>query len=797
MELQKNTKTLAAPRPAPKSEPVIILKGLLKPDSDPEKPKEEEMPDQVMIDAIRAKRERMRQVGASNHGEADGLSDDEPEFRGRTGLVVADSGKKDLIPDRAMIDAIRAKRERMRQAGAAAPDYIALDGGSNHGEAEGLSDEEPEFRGRIGLVGESGKKGVFEDVEKSVVVEDDEDEEDRIWEEEQFRKAFGKRRDEGVAMVDSGSRDRYVHPMVEVAQYPNVGGLHPGPSIGGFPGSNVMSISQHAEVTRNALRENVMRLKESRGRTLASLSITDDNMSASVLKVTSLEKALSAAGEKFIFMQKLREFVSIICDILQDKGPYIEELEAEMQQLQEQHAASMLERRSADNKDEIIEVEAAINAAMSVFNKGGNTSTMIEVATKAAQAATNATNEQIDLPVKLDEFDRDINLQKQMDITRRADARKRRKAQTDAKRRSSMEIDGPHQRIEGESSTDESDSEIAAYESNKDMLLQTAEQIFSDAADEYSQLSAVMERFESWKKDYPASYQDAYMSLSIPSIFSPYVRLELLKWDPLHKDTDFIDMKWHLLLYNYGIEDEDDISPDDADANLVPQLVEKVAVPILHHAIAQCWDLLSTSETKNAVVAMELVVRYLPSSSKALVELVSVLHDRIVDAIDNLTVPTWSPLVMKVVPHAAHVAAYRFGTSVRLLRNVSRWNKVIALPVLEQLALDELLSGKILPHLRSIESSVHDAITRTERVIASISDVWSGQSVAGHPSPKLQPLVNYLLSLGRTLEKKHVTVAMESETSGLPRRLIKMLVELNEYDHARSISRNFNIKVAL
>jgi hypothetical protein len=35
------------------------------------------------------------------------------------------------------------------------------------------------------------------------------------------------------------------------------------------------------------------------------------------------------------------------------------------------------------------------------------------------------------------------------------------------------------------------------------------------------------------------------MALSVPAIFSPYVRLELLKWDPLHEDVDFFDMKWY------------------------------------------------------------------------------------------------------------------------------------------------------------------------------------------------------------------------------------------------------------
>lgn len=50
---------------------------------------------------------------------------------------------------------------------------------------------------------------------------------------------------------------------------------------------------------------------------MMSLANTEDNLSSSLLKVTSLEISLSAAGEKFLFMQKLREFVSVICEFLQ------------------------------------------------------------------------------------------------------------------------------------------------------------------------------------------------------------------------------------------------------------------------------------------------------------------------------------------------------------------------------------------------------------------------------------------------------------------------------------------------
>lgn len=48
--------------------------------------------------------------------------------------------------------------------------------------------------------------------------------------------------------------------------------------------------------------------------------------------------------------------------------------------------------------------------------------------------------------------------------------------------------------------------------------------------------------------------------------------------------------------------------------------------------------------------------------------------------------------------------------SVHLMKNISLWKGILALPVLEKLALDELLSGKILPHLQSIVSDIHDGL---------------------------------------------------------------------------------------
>lgn len=183
---------------------------------------------------------------------------------------------KEGIPDQATIEAIRAKRERLRQVKAAAPDYIALDGGSNHGEAEGLSDEEPEFQGRIGFFGDkiggSDKKGVFEDFDERPVpkrgmevVTDEEDEEDKMWEEEQVRKGLGKRLDEGVGTQGVGATVSGVSSIHQTSfGYPgsvNVDGRGSYSSVGGdgfdMFGAKEISISQQAELARKAMTENL------------------------------------------------------------------------------------------------------------------------------------------------------------------------------------------------------------------------------------------------------------------------------------------------------------------------------------------------------------------------------------------------------------------------------------------------------------------------------------------------------------------------------------------------------------
>ncbi|PKU80690.1 hypothetical protein MA16_Dca012448 [Dendrobium catenatum] len=153
----------------------------------------------------------------------------------------------------------------------------------------------------------------------------------------------------------------------------------------------------------------------------------------------------------------------------------IKKLEEEMEKLHEQRAVVTEERRAADITNENVGLEAAVSASRSVLDRGSS-SAYIAAAPIEAQASLTTSREISSLPVQLDEYGRDVNRQKHMDFVRRADAKKSIKVQAKAKRLSFivMGVD-ESQQIEGEVSSDKSDSDISAYQSSRNELLQTVE----------------------------------------------------------------------------------------------------------------------------------------------------------------------------------------------------------------------------------------------------------------------------------------------------------------------------------
>ena len=89
----------------------------------------------------------------------------------------------------------------------------------------------------------------------------------------------------------------------------------------------------------------------------------------------------------------------------------------------------------------------------------------------------------------------------------------------------------------GADTTEESDGEERQFKRQRQEVLKTAQSVFADADEEYGSLGAVKRRLEAWRQSQPAAFRSAYAAESAPAIFAPFVRNELLGWEPVFEDS--------------------------------------------------------------------------------------------------------------------------------------------------------------------------------------------------------------------------------------------------------------------
>lgn len=114
----------------------------------------------------------------------------------------------------------------------------------------------------------------------------------------------------------------------------------------------------------------------------------------------------------------------------------------------------------------------------------------------------------------------------------------------------------------GADTTDESDSEERQYKRQRQEVVKTAQSVFADADEDYSSLRMVKGRLENWQRRHPEAFKSAYAAESAPAIFAPFVRNELLSWEPVFEDSKG---KEYTLCYISDISDRS--TPDRRDLN--------------------------------------------------------------------------------------------------------------------------------------------------------------------------------------------------------------------------------------
>jgi GC-rich sequence DNA-binding factor len=99
---------------------------------------------------------------------------------------------------------------------------------------------------------------------------------------------------------------------------------------------------------------------------------------------------------------------------------------------------------------------------------------------------------------------------------------------------------------------------------NRSSLVSEAGQILSDVDDSFQTFDHITARLTQWKQRYGSAYSDAFVGLSVPGLVAPYVRLELLRWNPLGVGQAAAaaapvmrlnQMQWYDKLFSFGVID--------------------------------------------------------------------------------------------------------------------------------------------------------------------------------------------------------------------------------------------------
>ena len=600
------------------------------------------------------------------------------------------------IPDSAAIRAAKAQREHLRSAHAA-PDFIPLSMGG--GAAAGVLGSEMHYEaGLKDLYGGTGKKDrklVVEDEKERESDEDleleeairlkfnpqgaikpaqrkskdtrsskditmveavqgpSDDEEETAWAEEQIRKGVRSSMLRGpppagtAAASAGGTRQGSQHPKAAIGAG----------AVSFLPPSQSAAVTAAADEVIANLRAALQRAQLSQRQAEKNLTRTERSLEECISGIARMEEEIKGAGDKYIFTQKIRAYVTDVCSMLAEKSPLVEELQEELQRAAEERAVAYNRRRTDRDTEERIPAEGAVSAALASLSQGAGMQQAEIAANAAAETAEKDLIAGSHIPVELDEFGRDANAHRRNKIKERLAVR-REKLRTQKSQRLANEGSGGGEQGDlidslGDVTTSESESEVEGYSKRKEEVLEAGEAAFRDAADEFGSLSAVKQQLEEWKRRYPGQYNDAYMSESVPALFAPFIRLELLSWTPLDapgsKNFQGIDqLAWHKLLFDYGMPiDGREPSHGDGDADLIPRLVKVLVLPIALAVVERLWDPFSAQESATIAAMLGELMVYLDPGSEGLVRIVQETQRRLEESVSITKVPSWPPHVRK------------------------------------------------------------------------------------------------------------------------------------------------------
>ncbi|XP_066491047.1 intron Large complex component GCFC2 isoform X2 [Tiliqua scincoides] len=468
--------------------------------------------------------------------------------------------------------------------------------------------------------------------------------------------------------------------------------------------------------------------------------------------IQELEKS-SDATSNYKFYRTMNTYIGNLLNCLNEKICRINELESEMHSLLKQRAEILLKQRQEELRNE--------SSFIQLLTRNGNSKESM----------------QDDDKQKLSE---DCEVQR-------------------GHRRRKRECSGEFDHHEGMSSDDEIPlTAMAEFQKKKDSILQDRENLFDDVHTDYCSLRSILLKFQHWKENFPDSYYDAYVSLCLPKLLNPLIRVQLIDWNPLEEDCmNLKEMVWFRYIEDFVHAKS--ISrfqrPDDPDENIVAKIIDKIIFPKITGFVDHVWDPLSASQTQRLVqVCKNVFEEYSFSetdSRKAKQDLLSVVISRMKKSVEDVFIPLYpkSSVEDRTSPHAKFQDR-QFWSTVKLLSNILLWDGIIPEDTLQELGLNKLLNRYLLLILINTPSGLEN-VEKCKKVVECLPERWFRECEDGASLPQLSNFSQHLLVLARTFYKDNYSNEIKNVILLLVKvkslRIADDFLEEHKMEHLKSI----------
>ncbi|XP_061720751.1 PAX3- and PAX7-binding protein 1 isoform X4 [Cydia pomonella] len=546
------------------------------------------------------------------------------------------------IPDAALIHAARKTRQQARECGDVIPVPSEAAPGSRLQRDDGSGDDEEEGRllvRGLDLPSDKPKRGTA-----AASADSELDSEGEEWAAQQLNKARGAIVD-GLDGTEAGLNPFAVAP--------------PPPRLQEAP-AHLRPLAAPAQpppatpqALLDALTDRLQELETDRSSTLTKKETCSARLEAAAATRSACGARTGALDAAYRRAQAARGFLTDLIECLDEKLPLLEALEARALALHRRRCEFLTERRRADVQDQALDTLAPARAG----------------ALKPADSEEK--------------------------IRRTAEREGRRRARR-LKREAAAAAAGappPRSHRDGDSSDDDlPPSEEHYYRQEKESIRAAAAAVFADALPAWRSARGVCARLARWRRRDPTLYADAYVADCLPKLIAPYVRHQLILWNPLadEDNEDYERMDWYKWLMMYGVRNEKlsseseqssdeesggggavTVSEDgvraDPDLMLVPAVVCGVVLPKLAEVVDAAWDPVCV---RACVRLRQLLVRAcaLPGAAPAVARVASAARARLQRALNaDVFLP---PLPINQALDGASGAFWRrcLGAGVRLLR---------------------------------------------------------------------------------------------------------------------------------